>query len=301
MAKVKKTKKRKWRLKKQVRKTLGCLFMISALIVTAIPVQPMEAAPGGPAGWVEEIDPPNNDWSQSNNWVYSNTTTIPTIADGAPVYRDQTGNFRFVYVDRSGNYTGSDMNKLAIIVGFQAQELPGGNLQIPLVMDAYMRFTDGATGTEAYAAANKLGKPLYYKKTKTVTRNVPGNDPVLTIDDLNGNGIFDDYVTYADDQQVEEFEAFRPCTPNEESIWSPGGTDVELYYYDTASGIPSNEALGKDEKEDTNWTLISGDRDNRIREAPVRFIGNQYAGTDGQIHKSTSKHSVFGGSEEGVA
>ena len=76
MAKVKKTKKRKWRLKKQVRKTLGCLFMISALIVTAIPVQPMEAAPGGPAGWVEEIDPPNNDWSQSNNWVYSNTTTI---------------------------------------------------------------------------------------------------------------------------------------------------------------------------------------------------------------------------------
>ena len=78
MAKVKKTKKRKWRLKKQVRKTLGCLFMISALIVTAIPVQPMEAAPGGAAGWVEDIQA-DNSIGFKNNWIYSNTTTIPTI------------------------------------------------------------------------------------------------------------------------------------------------------------------------------------------------------------------------------
>ena len=201
MAKVKKTKKRKWRLKKQVRKTLGCLFMISALIVTAIPVQPMEAAPGGAAGWVEEIDPPNNDWSQSNNWVYSNTTSIPPINSSAPVYKDKSTNFSFVYVDSKGQHNASDMEKMAIIVDFKAQELPGGNLQIPLVMDAYMRFTDGTTGAEAYAAANKLGKPLYYKRMNTVTRSVPGNEPVLTIDDLNGNGMFDDYVTYAKRQR----------------------------------------------------------------------------------------------------
>ena len=107
MAKVKKTKKRKWRLKKQVRKTLGCLFMISALIVTAIPVQPMEAAPGGAAGWVEDIQA-DNSIGFKNNWIYSNTTTIPTIKANAPIYQDETGNFRFAYVDRNGEHNSSN-------------------------------------------------------------------------------------------------------------------------------------------------------------------------------------------------
>ena len=32
----------------------------------------------------------------------------------------------------------------------------------------------------------------------------------------------------------------------------------------------------------------------------MRFIGNHYADDDGNLHKSTSKHSVFGGTDEGA-
>ena len=73
-----------------------------------------------------------------------------------------------------------------------------------------------------------------------------------------------------------------------------------MYYYNTDTGIPDNSALGKDETEDTNWKPVSGNNDNRIAKAPVRFIGNHYADDDGNLHKSTSKHSVFGGTDEGA-
>ena len=48
-AKGKQGKKKNLKLRRQLRKTFGCLFMISALIVTAIPVTPTEAV--APTGW----------------------------------------------------------------------------------------------------------------------------------------------------------------------------------------------------------------------------------------------------------
>ena len=310
MAKVKKTKKRKWRLKKQVRKTLGCLFMISALIVTAIPVQPMEAAPGGAAGWVEDIQA-DNSIGFKNNWIYSNTTTIPTIKANAPIYQDETGNFRFAYVDRNGEHNSSDMDKMAVIVDFEAQELPGGKLVIPLAMDAYMRFTDTSSPSgSSYAAANKQGRPLFYRVMTEVTRSVPGNDPVLSVNDENGDGILgNDWVYFDDVQRVQEHTAYAPCTPGSESVWSPGGVDVQLYYYkDDKDGIPPASALVPDEDGnwDPKWEAVTGSDDGRIVDAPVRYIGNQYAEFDDKsnkwtIYPSTSRHSVFGGMDEGAA
>ena len=122
MAKVKNEKKKNFRLKRQLRKTLGCLFMVSALVVTAIPVEPMEAATGG--------------WSTGSGgypFVSSESTAIPEIKPGTPIYQTEDGNFRFAYVDQNGNYdAGSDQNKSAVIVGFEkGQTLPGGNLTIP--------------------------------------------------------------------------------------------------------------------------------------------------------------------------
>ncbi|NBI92169.1 hypothetical protein D3Z45_16730 [Lachnospiraceae bacterium] len=313
MAKGKKTKKRKWRLKRQVRKTLGCLFMISALIVTAIPVQPMEAAPGNATtGWVEDTVTDTDGKSRvdfKNNWVYSNTTTIPTIQGDAPIYQDETGNFRFAYVDSKGFHNSSEMNKMAVIVGFEAQELPGGKLVIPLTMDAYMRFTDTSSPSgSSYAAANKQGRPLFYQVMTEVTRSVPGNEQVRSVDDLNGDGLLNDWVTFDDVQRVQEPTEFSPCTPGTESKWSPGGLDVQLYYYNVGDGIPPASALKPDVdgKWDANWTPVTGSEDGRIVDAPVRYIGNQYAVFDEATKKwtikdSTSRHSVFGGTDEGAA
>ena len=80
MAKGKKTKKKNWKLRRQLRKTFGCLFMISALIVTAIPVQPNEAAGDG---W--NVTDPNQ------CWIKSSGNAIPTIqGDKVKVYQDET-------------------------------------------------------------------------------------------------------------------------------------------------------------------------------------------------------------------
>ena len=116
MAKGKKTKKKNLRLRRQLRKTFGCLFMVSALIVTAIPVQPIAAA----GGW-SPTDP-------TKCWVKSSGNAIPTIQkDKVKVYQDETENFRFVYVDSAGVGIGGDKNKSAIIVDYnQDQDLPGG-------------------------------------------------------------------------------------------------------------------------------------------------------------------------------
>ena len=43
MTKVKKAKKKNLKLRRQIRKTAGALLMISAIVVAAIPVQPLEA------------------------------------------------------------------------------------------------------------------------------------------------------------------------------------------------------------------------------------------------------------------
>lgn len=295
MAKGKKTKKKNWKLRRQLRKTFGCLFMISALIVTAIPVQPVEAAPGG---WIENRE------KYTDHWVYSNNTNIPDIKDldNTPVYQDQDGNFRFVYVNRSGDWNAADMEKFAVIVDYsQDQDLPQGKLTIPSAMDAYIKYTSANSSNNAYAAASKNGKPLYYKVETPTTREVQG-DPVLTSEDLNGNGKFDDYIYPTETREARTFERYAPCTYSTKHIWSPGDVDITLYYFTgNSTGTPSNSDLIT---ENGDWQEIQGEADSRIIAAPVRYIGDHYAvETNGawKLKESTSQHSVFGGEEEGQA
>ena len=302
MAKGKKTKKKNWKLRRQLRKTFGCLFMISALIVTAIPVQPNEAAVNG--GWTEDREN-----YKTKYWVYSKNTTIPTISkDNTPVYQDQTGNFRFVYVNRTGDWEAADMEKFAVVVDYEReQNLDGGKLTIPSTMDAYIKYTDTATGgggsgtpgeASAYAAASKNGKPLFYKVETTRMEEVQG-DPVLTSEDLNGDGKFNDYIYPVETREVRASVRFAPCTKDSKDIWSPNGVDVPLYYFN-GTGTPTEA----DKIDETKWTQVQGVNDGRITEANVKYIGNQYAQEkDGQwkLYPSTTKRSVFGGEDEGAA
>ncbi len=301
MAKGKKTKKKNWKLRRQLRKTFGCLFMISALIVTAIPVQPNEAAVNG--GWTEDREN-----YKTKYWVYSKNATIPTITkDDTPVYQDQTGNFRFVYVNRAGDWEAADMEKFAVVVDYEReQSLDGGKLTIPSTMDAYIKYTDTATGggsgtpgeASAYAAANKKGKPLFYKVETTRMEEVQG-DPVLTSEDLNGDGKFNDYIYPVETREVRASVRFAPCTKESKDIWSPNGVDVPLYYF-LGNGTPSED----DKKDESKWQQVQGVNDGRITEANVKYIGNQYAQEkDGKwkLYPSTTKRSVFGGTDQGAA
>lgn len=295
MAKGKKAKKKNWKLRRQLRKTFGCLFMVSALIVTAIPVQPTEAA----GGW-SATDP-------TQCWVKSSGNRIPTIQkDTVKVYMDESEAFRFVYVDSAGVGNGGDKDKSAVIVAYDEEKgAPDGNLMIPATMDAYVKYSENNTAV-SYAAANKQGRPLYYKKMEPVTRQIDGG-MVLTSEDLNGNGKFDDYIQDIQTREGEKFTAYAPCIKADMKYWSPNGEDVSLYYYNDGDGIAPISAL--ENENDTHWTLAGthGDDDNRIVGAVVRYIGKQYAAYDENtnnwtiIGNSTSTDSVFGGANKAAA
>lgn len=300
MAKGKKVKKKKnMKLRRQLRKTLGCLFMISAIIVTAIPVQPLEAADSA-EGWDTAAAP----WvtSKTNNGGTGGTPVtdapIPYLnPSDTTVYQDEDGNFQFAYVDRSGATNSTDKNKFAVIVGYnKAQELTNKTLKIPRVLDAYIKYTDtGTSGSDGFAAAGKTGVPLYYKAT-TRTKYLE-ESPTESM--LNPDGSRTPVMV----EKTRAVTQFKPCTPGSKSEWHRDGVDEPLYYYTkNAEGIPPAAAL----TDDMDWAVAIGDT-GRITGASVKYIANQYAAYDNTANKwkmkdfSSTAESVFGGTGEGKA
>lgn len=280
MAKGKTTKKKNLKLRRQLRKTFGCLFMISALIVTAIPVTPTKAA--------SQFDTVNNHYVTSRTTT-SNGGEIPYLdPTTTTVYQTADGIFQFAYVDENGSSTSAVSNKSAVIVGYKkAQTLSGGILTIPDTVDAYVKYADeGSTG--GFAAANKLGKPLYYKVMETYWVNE------TTMEEYQEDG------TWASGTVVvkkERFSKFQACTEETKSTWCPDGTDIELYYF---NGTVS--PLYDDLRDESKWSMVgTAQNDGRIKNARVDYIGNQMAvfdesTNDWKIGADSSKvESVFGG------
>lgn len=55
-----KNKKKSRKLRKQIRKTIGALLMVSAIVVAAIPVQETQASNTDPAEWVRCLNYTSN-------------------------------------------------------------------------------------------------------------------------------------------------------------------------------------------------------------------------------------------------
>lgn len=297
MAKGKKVKKKKnMKLRRQLRKTLGCLFMISAILVTTIPVQPLEAA--GAAGWDTEGTP----WltSKTNNGATITDAPIPYLDPAnTTIYQNEEGDFQFAYVDKSGASTSADKQKFAVIVGYnKSQELKNKTLTIPSKIDAYIKYTDtGTSGSDGFSAAGKNGYPLYYIASTTTTYSEETGDVMLNTDGTTTPVIV---------QKTRAVVQFKPCTPGNKSEWSKDGVDEILYYYNDTAGTGTPPASALKDDSDPNWKVAEGDT-GRITGAEVRYISNQYASYDTKDKKwkmqgfSTKAESVFGGTGEGKA
>lgn len=279
MAKGKKEKKMNLKLRRQLRKTLGCLFMVSALLVTAIPVQPLEAA----SEWDTVAKP----------WCKSSGNVIPSLKEDTPIYQTEDGTFQFAYVDTTGSHDSANSNKFAVVVGYlKQQSLSGGNLTIPNKVDAYVKYTDTLGSTGGYAAANKQGKPLYYRTTKTIKVKTGTQDVLQSDGTTRTEDVFEDQIV---------IDKYIPCSADTKTTWCPDGvTDTSLYYF-TGTGTPTTTDLAAD----TNWTVVgSNQNDGRIRDANVSYIGKQYAKfTSGDwkiAGNCTATESVFGGTGEGM-
>lgn len=140
MAKMMKSR----RLRKRVRKTLGALFMASAIAVAAIPVDGLQASTG--AGGVLGVTLEQKD------------STIPLVDAKEPIYVD--GVYQFAYVN-----VGGSANKVAVILGYNStgHTLEGGKLTIPDTLNVYDKFTDVQGSSEGYVAVGQQLNFLFYQ------------------------------------------------------------------------------------------------------------------------------------------
>lgn len=141
-----KKKKKHGRLKRTIRQTLGTLFLISAIVVAAIPADMLQA-------------------SSTNLKISSSDEDIPYIDPSEPIYTTGDGRFQFAYVQPKNS-----TDKVAVIIGFDSTgELPNNLLTIPDTVEVYGKYTYNQGTRYGYVAVNANGNFLYYKVETNVT------------------------------------------------------------------------------------------------------------------------------------
>ena len=225
-------KKTNRRLKRTVRKTLGTLFLVSAIVVAAIPTEGLRAEEDAVAQAAHShVDTHtgakykvsirrNAPEKQRDLLTGSNIPTmdnlIPEVAEGTTIYTTGTNetdgsNYQFAYIQNGGDWS-------AILLGYNKDNtLPNNTLTIPNTVNAYIQPTGNLGTGNGYVAANRLGNPLYYE---AVTPHI------RMVDDTSQPILGDDGVTQAKDPitgkllyvQVEETYytgEIKPCNASE--------------------------------------------------------------------------------------
>lgn len=210
MAKSSKKKNRK--LRRQVRKTIGALFMASAVAVAAIPVQDVSAldypatndttakvkvlnysGPSTTSNTYEELSDYTNgysgtgvtitlDDSMNTNVESYLQSTVPFVDPSSTIYTTPDGMFQFAFVKPNINAA----DEVAVILGANVNQLPNNYLEIPDSVDAYRKYTATSTSS-GYCAVNRDGEFLYYKTRVQKTDN--NGYPLYTVPSYdNGKG-----------------------------------------------------------------------------------------------------------------
>lgn len=244
MTKVAKKKAR--RLGRTIRKTLGTLFLISALVVAAIPVDYLQAEGED----VPNVDVPITTYTSPEITV-DIFDYIPQVDTNATIYSTGDGMFQFAYVSEDGKEDSA--TRVAVILGYQSiGELEGRRLVIPNTVDAYLKFSSSDGTTTGYAAVNKKGEFLYYK-TYADTEYVRANDGSFELDE-NGNRIL----------KTDAKPTFNLCNYNSWQSWGKLEAN-EYYFYQGNIVTPDVEPSQTLEEEK-----------QPIRDALVCYIGSQY-------------------------
>lgn len=245
---VKAIKKTHRRLKKRIRKTLGTLFLVSALVVSAIPVDNLQAA--GEETLSTSLTP--------------DTYNIPVIGPNETIYTTGDGQYQFAYVLPTSGGT----NKVAVILGYNSGFLVGNNLVIPDVVDAYRKYSDNLGTDSGYAAVGQDGSFLFFK-TMEVVKDEYNNivyEPDLTKPKLDEEGkqiIENGQPVYEMKEKMQE--VFYPCYYENINAWKD--LEVRDYYYISDPSVSGNG----------RYTQVGDNASKqRIQNATVQYIGNQY-------------------------
>ena len=175
------------RLKRTVRRTLGTLFLVSALVVAAIPTNNFSSRAAAT----------ESDWGTlDSNW--GDTGNIPEVKSTDRIYTTGDGKFQFAYVYPKGASSG---DRVAVILGYAGGQLLNNTLQIPNTVDAYAKLSDNLGTEGGRTAVGKKGNFLFYRvdtdryeQEPRMTRDELGNE-VQAVDE-NGEPIFDKVYRY---------------------------------------------------------------------------------------------------------
>ena len=240
-------KKKTRRLKRSIRRTLGTLFLVSALVVAAIPtdgLRQVQADPATPAGYQSDLT-----WDQKIGKANSKIPMIKTSEEN--IFTNEDGMFRFAWVQDPSGY-----DYIAVILGYSAGNLTNNALTIPDTVDAYAKYqkNDGSNG--GYVAVSRSREPLYYVATEREE-----------IFDVSGNstGEFTDPV-------------LMPCS-REDKNWDRTAMLNTFYYRDdSAAASDDTAAIGTAYKLKDGSVYVRTDEEAHqwIRRQTVAYIGNQY-------------------------
>ncbi len=248
---AKEAKRERRRMRRTIRKTLGTLFLISAIIVAAIPAEGLQAGARA-AG-----DPVTVDIRNCN---------IPYIENAdETIYTTGDGQYQFAYVSPKNASTN---NKVAVILGYNGGYLTGGALTIPDSVDAYLKYSDSMGTSSGYAAVGKSGNFLFYAMDVPV---LDSNGEIVyeyvTRVDTSGNPVLDDEGNQIIDEVMKTERQFNPCYYEDRANWQD--LDVEDFFYQNGTDGNGDPVYAK--------TLLS--EVQRIQGAEVWYIGNQYLET----------------------
>lgn len=245
MAKRKSSRRLKNKVRRTICATMAAIFMMSAILVAAIPVQDVQADTGS---FVIGVSPEQS--------------SIPQISAGGntPIYTTGDGMFQFAYINRLNS-----SDKIAVIVGYVAsRSLEGGVLTIPDTVNGYKKLTDTQGTDLGYVAASQDGTPLYYAVYKDV--EVPtGNVIYDNVYDGAGNVVG---TVSSNEMRIEkQLDCYKPCFYSEEyrSQWENLGS--EEFFYKMNASLPDSNL--------SNFTPTTTDDKKWVRDAEVAYISNQ--------------------------
>lgn len=284
------------RLKKTVRKTLGTLFLISAIVVAAIPTEGLRAEED--IATLAADGHTHNATHSSSNAKYkvsirrnasekasdllNSGSGIPVMEDLIPII-EPTDTIYTTGTNADGTsyqfaYKMYDNDWAAIILGYnKSSNLPNNTLTIPDTVNAYIQPTGNMGTGQGYVAASSSGEPLYYEKLTEQKIMVDTTEQKV---DSDGQPVYDTNgaPVYVQEEKTYYTGEMTPCYATVDE-WK----DLPLenfYYYKAGSNVTSAEAVesyGGAKKVYDDFAQSGGDSTHQwIKAAAVKYIGNQY-------------------------
>lgn len=256
---VKKDKQKKsLKLRRRIRKTLGALCLVSAIVVAGIPVESLEAVEGLTG-------------DETKVTLTEEDSKIPEIDESTdPVYMTGDGVYKFAYVYPKDKVDG---DKIAVIMEYNSnvdENLSSGILTIPNKVDAYKHYASGNSTGSGYVAVNSKDQFMFYVSKEPLldeNGNYQYSGTVQAVDE-EGNLMYDengDPVMVPDESTLITQDVVKPCYYRTYSSW--GALDDNQLYL-----LKSEDNWGSEDISD--YTRAAGPDDWRLYDVSVQYINN---------------------------